>query len=76
MGGGVVKKPFNPSRKFRHDYDRIFKKNPAAANLTLLLCELADERGQVVTDEKELQRLMVARFNDPRAYQLPGGSKR
>jgi hypothetical protein len=50
--------------------------NPAAANMMLLLRELADERGQVVTDEWELQRLLSARFDDPRAYQLPGGPKR
>lgn len=67
---------FIPSRRFRRDYDRLFRKNPAAANVFLLLAELADEKGQVVTDERELQGLMAARFTDPRAYQLPGGPKR
>lgn len=67
---------FTPSRHFRREYDRIFKKNPGAANMMLLLCELADERGQVVTDERELQQLMTIRFSDPRSYQLPGGPKR
>jgi len=33
------------------------------------------KRGQVVTDETELQRLMAARFNDYLAYQLPGDIK-
>ncbi|MCX5829211.1 MAG: hypothetical protein NTV58_14585 [Deltaproteobacteria bacterium] len=71
-------KKFN--RKFRRDYDRIFKKDPAAANVFLLLAELADKKGQVVLNnpfpEVEIQRLMAARFNDPRAYQLSGGPKR
>lgn len=66
---------FTPSRRFRRDYDHLFRKNPAAANVFLLLAELADEKGQVVTDERELQGLMAVRFEDPRAYQLPGGPK-
>ena len=68
-------KPFTPSRRFRRDYDRLLKKDPMAANLFLLLAELADEQGQVKTDEKELARLMAARFDDPRSCQLPGGPK-
>ena len=67
---------FISSMRFRRDYDRAFRKNPAAANMMLLLCELADDRGKVKTDEVELTRLMTARFDDPRAYQLPGGPKR
>lgn len=71
---------FTPSRRFRHDYDRLFRKDPAAANVMLLLCELANDRGEVRLDtpfpEIEIQRLMGARFADPRAYQLPGGPKR
>jgi hypothetical protein len=51
-------------------YDRLFRRDPAAANLFLLLAELADEKGQVVTDEKELSVLMAARFEDPRRYSL------
>lgn len=70
---------FRLNQKFRRDYDRIFRKDPAAANAFLLLCELADEKGQVKLEapfpETEIQRLMTARFNDPRAYQLPGGPK-
>lgn len=72
--------PFTPSRRFRRDYDRIFKKDPAAANVMLLLCEIADDTGQVRLEtpfpEVEIQRLMAARFTDPRAYQLPGGPRR
>jgi hypothetical protein len=71
---------FAPSRRFRRDYDRLFRKDPAAANVMLLLCELADEKGQVRIEtpfpEMEIQRLMAARFTDPRAYQLPGGPRR
>lgn len=68
---------FIPTRSFRREYDRIFKKNPAAANMFLLLAELADKKGQVKFSwpypEEEIQRLMTARFTDPRAYQLPSG---
>lgn len=71
---------FTASRAFRRDYARLFQKDPAAANVFLLLAELADERGQVRLDgplpEVEIQRLMAARFEDPRAYQLSGGPKR
>lgn len=70
---------FFPNRQFRRDYDRLFRKDPAAANVLLLLAELADERGEVHFDgppEAELAVLMAARFEDPRAYQLPGGPKR
>lgn len=58
------------NKKLKRQYDRIFKKNPEAANLFLLLNELADEKGQVRTDEKELAELMAVRFEDPRRYAL------
>jgi len=67
---------FIPNRHFRREYDRIFQKDPTTANVFLLLAELADEKGQIVTDEFEIQKLMVTRFNDPKAYQLSGGLKR
>lgn len=71
---------FTRSRRFRRDYERLFKQDPAAANVMLLLCELADEKGQVRFEtpfpEVEIQRLMAARFTDPRACQLPRGPKR
>ena len=66
------------NRKFRRDYDRLFRHNPAAANLLLLLAELADERGQVrlgPCPESEIANLMEACFDDPKAYQLPGRPK-
>lgn len=67
------------NRKLKRDYDRLFKKDPAAANVFLLLAELADEKGQVHLGpypEAELPRLLAARFDDPRAYQIPGGPNR
>jgi len=71
---------FTPGRKFKRHYNRIFRKDPAAANALLLLAELADEHGEVRFDvpdpASEIARLMAARFRDPRAYSLPGGPKR
>ena len=61
---------FIPNRKFRHKYRRLFKKDPLAANTFLLLCELADDSGQVKTNPEELSQLMAVRFEDPREYQL------
>lgn len=61
---------FQPDRKFKCQYDRIFQRNPEATNLFLLLAEIADEKGQVETDPKELADLMAARFNDLKAYAL------
>lgn len=65
---------FQPSRKFKREYNRIFRKDPAAANMFLLLAELADENGQAKFEtpspEAEIQRLMAARFDDPRRYSL------
>lgn len=58
------------NKRFKRDYDRIFRKDPESANLFLLLFELSNERGEVVTDERELARLFKARFEDPREYQL------
>ena len=66
------------NRKFRQKYLKIFKKDPVAANLFLLLSELADEKGQVhlgPDPERELALLMAARFEDPRANQFPKGAK-
>jgi len=60
----------------KREYDRTFKKSPETANLFLLLTELADEKGQIRTNEQELAELMSVRFEDCRAYQLPGGSKK
>lgn len=62
---------FMVNRKFKRDYNRIFKKDPAAANVFLLLAELADDKGQVSASEEEILSLLSARFgNDPRRYAL------
>jgi len=65
---------FAVNRAFRRRYDQIFRHSPLAANVFLLLTELASERGEVRLEypfpEAEIQRLVAARFNDPRAYQL------
>jgi len=69
---------FTPNRRFKRDYDRLFQKNPVAANLLLLLSELSDEQGRVYFSsmpEVEIQKLLLARFDDPMAYQLTKGSK-
>ena len=61
---------FKPNRKFKKDYDRLFKQDPLAANTFLLVCELADERGRVETSPEELAILFAARFEDPEEYVL------
>jgi len=68
---------FKPNRKFKKEYDRLFKQDPIGANVFLLLTELADEKGQVkfsgTTEEEiagEIQKLLIARFNDPGEYAL------
>jgi hypothetical protein len=69
---------FKPNRHFRRDYNRLFRKDPEAANTLLLLCELADDKGQVKLGpcpEAEIHELLAARFEDIKAYQLPGGPK-
>jgi len=64
---------FKPNRSFKRKYDRIFKRDPVAANLFLLLAEMADEKGRVVTNEVEIAPLMEVRFKDPTQYAF--GSK-
>ena len=68
---------FKPNRKFKKEYDRLFKQDPVGANIFLLLAELADDKGRVKVqgsnekeDAKELSRLMDARFNDPAEYAI------
>ena len=68
---------FNPNRKFKRQYDRFFKEDPMLANVYLLLCELADEKGNIkIPGESEDQVsesiciLMAIRFNDPKEYAL------
>lgn len=65
---------FKPNGKFKKEYNKLFKSNPFQANLFLLLCELANDKGEVLFDDdkayKELGILMEARFNDPEGYAL------
>ena len=68
---------FKPNRKFKKEYNRLFKQDPIGANVFLLLAELADNKGRIKiqgSNEKEvgqeLTRLMEARFNDPMEYAL------
>ena len=68
---------FQPNKRFRRKYNRLFKKDAIEANMFLLLAELADEKGQVkfkATNElgiaEEISKLMAARFQDPEEYQL------
>ena len=61
---------FKPNRRFKKEYDKLFQVDPMTANLFLLMCELADEKGQVQVIEEELAALMNVRFNDPKEYAL------
>ena len=67
----MEERTFVPNRKFRKDYDRLFKKDPLGANTFLLLCELANDKGEVfIKDESQITELMAVRFNDPEEYAL------
>ena len=61
---------FTPNRAFKKDYNKLFKADPATANTYLLMCELADDKGQIKATEDELFTLFKIRFNDPMEYQL------
>ncbi len=63
---------FVPNNKFRKKYNRLFRKDPEAANLWLLITELASEEGRVETSPEELAILFAARFEDPKEYALGG----
>lgn len=72
-----VMRKFEPNRRFKKQYNKIFKQDPIGANMFLLLAELADGKGRVkiqgTTEQEvagELSRLMDARFNDPEEYAL------
>ena len=61
---------FKKNRRFKKKYDWLYKKDPMGANMFLLLCEIADDNGQVMTTDEEIVELMAARFNDPEEYSL------
>ena len=71
---------FTPNRRFGREYGGLFRGDPLAANVMLLLAELADDAGQILFENSDpavqIQQLMLARFDDPRAYQLEGGLNR
>ena len=71
---------FIPNRQFKRRYKKLFRTDPLAANVMLLLAELANDAGEIVFGNVdpavEIQKLMLARFDDPRAYQLEGGPER
>jgi len=67
--------PFKPNRKFRRNYNKLFKRDPLAANTLLLLCEMADEKGRVETDPMEIAQLLAVRFEDPHKEYALGGKK-
>ena len=58
----------------RREYDRIYRLDPTAANVWLILVELADERGQVRLGpdaEGEIAALMGVRFPVADGYYPP-----
>ena len=72
-----IMEKFQPNRRFKKKYDKLFKQDPIGANVFLLLAELADKKGRVKIQgsneqeiAEEIQKLLVARFNDPEEYAL------
>ena len=68
---------FKPNKRFKRKYNRLYKRDPLAANTLLLLAELANRKGEVrfeaTTKEgiaEEIRKLLIARFNDPAEYAL------
>ena len=57
-----IMEQFKPNRSFKKKYDRLFMKKPTAANTWLLLQELKDEKGHIVTSEQEIVKLLSIRF--------------
>ena len=70
MSVGKLIMAFSPNRKFKKKYDQLFKKDPMGANMFLLLCEIADDNGQVMATDEEIAVLMAARFYAPEEYAL------
>ena len=61
---------FKPNHIFHQEYDRLYRLDPLTANVFLLLCELADDKGEVQTSDDEICRLLAERYSDPWSYQL------
>ena len=64
------------TKTFHREYDRLFRRNPVAANFHLLLYQHGSEIFKKPFPDVETSRFIVHRFKDPQAYQLPGGTKR
>jgi hypothetical protein len=69
---------FTPNKTFRQQYDRTYRKYPVMANVMLIMMELANATGGSIFEtfpDKEVSRFIVSRFENPRAYQLPGEAR-
>jgi hypothetical protein len=68
--------PFMGNKEFRKKYQKIFKKDPLAANIFLLLCELSGPEGKLLLPldraaiDKEIESLLFSRFEDPWGWQI------
>ena len=65
-------KPFTPNRHFRRRYNKMFRTDPLAANVMLLLAELANDSGQIRFENNdpavEIRHLMLARFDESSGF--------
>ena len=66
-----MNKTFKPNKKFIKEYRALYGTDPEAANLMLLLCELANDKGELISTEDELIILFNIRFNDPKENLFP-----
>lgn len=64
------------NKAFKRDYDKMFKKDPATANMMILFLDIADEKGEFTlngTKEEQAEQiaiLMNIRFENCEEYQL------
>lgn len=64
------------NKAFKKEYDKIFNHDPLAANIFLMLVDMADEKGEIYFEGSEDQMndqiniLVNGRFNDVFEYQL------
>ena len=63
------------STEFHERMNKLFKEDPLQANMLLLICELANEKGQVIFPKnldyaEEIGKLMEIRFTDVKEYAL------
>jgi hypothetical protein len=66
------------NKTFRRQYDRTYRKSPIMANVLLIMMELANAtQGSIFETfpDKDVSRFIVSRFENPRAYQLPGEAR-